>query len=250
MRLPRCVGCLLLMLVCVPAQAHFTLGAGIEYFSWTESTQPIKVKERGPLGVFTIGYTQVKQKGWLFAYRGELYLGEVNYDGALLFAPNVPVSSKTKYTGTAHEAQVRYRFPAFDVLAALGLDAWNRQLSSNQEEDYRVAFVRLGFEHRNTARGWLFGAGAKYPVWTQEDAHFTDLGFDQNPKLRPGKDLSGFAHLGYRFNAHWALIGYVDGYRFKESNEVFVSAGGVPQGSFVQPATDVYVIGLKAQYMF
>ena len=250
MRIEHWMAAVFLLLVSLPAGAQFTLGGGIEYLNWIEDTQPIKVKERGPLGVFTIGYTQVKQRGWLFAYRGELYLGEVNYDGALLFAPNVPVSSKTRYTGTAHEGQLRYRVLAFDVFAAVGIDAWNRRLSASQEEDYRVVFVRLGVEHNNPQRGWLFGAGAKYPAWTQEDAHFTDLGFDQNPKLSPGKDVSGFAHLGFRFNPNWALIGYADGYRFKESSPVFVTAGGVPQGSFVEPATDLYVIGLKAQYTF
>jgi hypothetical protein len=130
------------------------------------------------------------------------------------------------------------------------IDVWNRQVSASQEEDDRIVFIRLSLGHNNPERGWLFGAGAKYPVRTQEDVHFTDLGFDQNPKLSPGKDASGFAHRGYRFNPHWALIGYADGYRFKESSPVFVTAGGVPQGSFVQPATDVYVIDLKAQYMF
>jgi hypothetical protein len=239
-----------LMLISFPVHAQFTLGAGVEYFSWTEDTQPIEVKERGPLAVLTIGYTQIKPAGWLFAYRGELYFGEVDYDGALLFAPNVPLSSETRYVGTAHEGQLRYRTRAFDVLAALGIDVWNRRLSANQEEDYRVVFVRLGIEHVNAQRGWLFGAGAKYPVWTQEDAHFTDLGFDQNPKLNPGKDVSGFAHVGFRFNPNWALIGYADGFRFKESNKVSVTTNGVPQGVFVQPASDLYVIGVKAQYTF
>lgn len=68
----------LLALVSLPP-AQFTLAGGIEYFNWTENTQPIEVKEGGLLGVFTIGYTQVKQGGWLFACRGEFYLDEVNY---------------------------------------------------------------------------------------------------------------------------------------------------------------------------
>jgi hypothetical protein len=240
----------LLILVSLPACAQFTLGGGIEYFSWTEDTQPIKVKESGPLAVFTIGYTQPREQGFLFAYRGEVYFGDVNYDGALLFSPNVPVSSQTQYVGTANEAQVRYRTQGFDVLAALGIDVWNRQLSSNQQEDYRVAFVRLGVEYATGQHGWLFAAGAKYPVWTQENAHFTDLGFDQNPTLTPGKELSGYASAGYRFDSHWSMLGFFDGYRFGQSNTVFVTAGGVPQGGFVQPATNTYVLGIRAQYSF
>ena len=39
-------------------------------------------------------------------------------------------------------------------------------------------------------------------------------------------------------------------YRFQESDTVLVTAGSVPQGGFVQPATDVYVFGLRAHYTF
>ena len=35
-------------------------------------------------------------------------------------------------------------------------------------------------------------------------------------------------------------------YRFQESDTVLVTAGSVPQGGFVHPATDVYVFGLRA----
>jgi len=39
-------------------------------------------------------------------------------------------------------------------------------------------------------------------------------------------------------------------YRFKESNTVLVTAGSVPHGGFVQPATDVCAFGLRAHYTF
>jgi hypothetical protein len=233
-----------------PAFAQFTLGAGVEYFSWTEDTQPIKVKERGPLGVLDIGWTQQRDRGFLFAYRGQLYGGGVTYNGSLLNSPSTPVSSTTSYVGTWHEAQGRYRIGSVDVLAALGFDVWNRRLSADQQEDYQVAFVRVGFERMPRERGWIFGAGAKYPIWTQEDAHFNQLGFDQNPKLKPGKDVSGFARFGYRFNRNWSLVGFMDSYRFKQSDVVFVTAGGVPQGGFLQPKTDVYTLGASVHYTF
>src|SRR5262249_38045261 len=74
-----------------------------------------------------------------------------------------------------NEGQLRYRWPALDIFAALGFDAWNRRLSANQQENYEVLYVRLGFEHDNLQHGWLLSAGAKYPIWTQEDAHLTDV---------------------------------------------------------------------------
>jgi len=35
--------------------------------------------------------------------------GAVDYNGALLFAPSVPVSSTTSYLGSANEGHLRYR---------------------------------------------------------------------------------------------------------------------------------------------
>jgi len=34
---------------------------------------------------------------------------------------------------------------------------------------------------------------ARDPVWTRANAYFGDLSYDQNRKLRPGKQLSGCA---------------------------------------------------------
>ena len=233
------------------AHAQFFLGAGVEYFSWREDTQPTEVKETGPRAVLTLGFTQPKSSGLLFAYRGRLYAGEVDYDGALLFSPSVAVHGNTCYWGASNEVQLRYRVqPRFDLLAGIGLDGWRRELSANQKEDYYIAFARLGAEYNPVGLGWTAGAGLQYPVWTHENAYFGDLGYDQNPELRPGKQLSGFGQVGYRFGSHWAVLGYVESYRFKESNVVFVTRGGTGTTAFVQPATDSYVIGLKAEYLF
>jgi hypothetical protein len=101
----------------------------------------------------------------------------------------------------------------------------------------------------NVARkGWCFGGGIKYPVWTRENVHFDDIGFDQNPALKPGKSVSVFAQAGYRFQQHCALIGCRDSFRFSQSNVVALTSIGVPQGLFVQPASDLYVVGLKLEY--
>jgi hypothetical protein len=232
------------------AYAQFFLGAGIEYFHWREDTQPIEVKESGPRAVFTLGYTQPRASGLLFAYRGRAYAGEVDYDGALLFSPSVPVHGNTRYFGSANEAQLRYRFGAgFDLLAAAGLDIWRRELSANQKEDYYIGFARLGAEYNAIGPGWTAGAGLKYPFWTHENAHFTDLGYDQNPALHSGKDISGYGQIGYRFAGHWAVLGYGESYRFKQSSPVFVTNGS-GTGAFVQPATDTYVLGVKVEYTF
>jgi len=243
---------LLLCLAVGEAQAQFAMSAGIEYFSWTEDTQPISVKERGPLLTFGLSYTQLKERGFLFAYQGKFYTGNVDYNGAYLYAPNVPVSGTSTYTGTWQEGQLRYRLRGgLDLLGALGVDVWERQLSTTQKEDYQVAYLRLGVESSPSVRkGWLFGAGVKYPVYTRENAYFTDFGYDNNPTLSPGKELSGFANVGYRFGKNWALIGYLDSFRFSKSNEVTLTVGGTPQATAYQPASDMYVVGVKVEYQF
>src|SRR5438067_1221883 len=62
------------------------------------------------------------------------------------------------------------------------------------------------------------GGGIKYPFWTRQDAHLTDIGFNANPHLEPKGTLSLYADVGYRFTRRWSVTGYYDSYRFDESN--------------------------------
>ena len=98
-------------------------------------------------------------------------------------------------------------------------------------------------------RGWMFGLGVKYPVWVDENAHFDDDGYDQNPSLEPGGGASAFGQVGYRFQRHFALIAYLDGYNLGESDPVTVTQGGTPF-AFYQPASTMYNVGLRLQYLF
>jgi hypothetical protein len=243
------------MFAASPARAQLAVSGAIEYFQWKEFTEPIEVVEEGPMFVLGLDYTQRKDKGLLFAYRGKVYFADVDYDGALLFAPTVPADGSTTYTGTAHEAQLRYRLApqrgySLDVLASAGVDLWERELSDVQQEDYTIAFVRFGLELNATGeRGWTFGAGLKFPVWTEEDAHFTDAGFDQNPELQPEAKVMGYGHAGFRFQPNLALIAYVDGFNFAESDSVTVTQGG-STFEFFQPASRQYNVGVKLQYLF
>lgn len=243
------------LLAATPAPAQLAVSAGIEYFSWTEDTSPIKVEETGPIFALGLEYILPRQRGLLAAYRGRFYVGDVDYEGALLFAPTVPVASTTSYLGMSNEAQLRYRFPQergywLDLLGAAGLDMWKRELSANQQEDYRIGFARLGLALGPTLQtGVVAELGIKYPFWTEEDANLFDEGFDQNPKLRPGKDASLYGELGYRFRPHLAVIGYMDGFRFKESDPITVTRGG-QTFQFVQPQSTMLNLGVKLEYRF
>jgi hypothetical protein len=245
------------MLAAFPAHAQLGLSAGIEYFEWKEDTNPITVRETGALFALGLDWTQQKDKGFLLGYRGRLYFGDVDYDGALLDSPATPVKGTTSYRGMSNEAQARWRFAgrrggqSFDLLGSVGYDFWERKLSADQKEDYQVIFLRLGMEINPAgSKGWMFGAGIKYPLWVEENAHLTDLGFDQNPKLEPGSGLSAYGQVGYRFTRHLALIGYLDGYNFRESDSVAVTSGGGSPTYVLQPTSLQYNVGARLLYLF
>jgi len=248
---------LLTVSIGTPAQAQFRLGGGVEYFTWTEDTSP-SVKESGPLLVLHLGYLQRKDRGLLFGYAGKFYYGDVDYEGATLSEPPIPIAGTTRYTGTMQEAQLRYRLPPnrgywLDVMGAAGIDFWRRELSSVQREDWRVAFLRLGVEMDTpNDQGFILGAGVKYPIYTWEDPHFSAIGLNPDTTLEPGKDWSVYAQVGYRFRRNWQVVGYVDSFRFRESNSALLVSSNpdLQSGGYFQPQSTLYTWGIKLEYVF
>ena len=250
----RSVFALVLLLVAPIARAELTLYAGVEYFDWRESTSP-SVQETGPLALGGLIWMQNQERGLLLGYRGEIYAGSVNYNGAT-FA-GAPLQSTTDYLGILNEGQVRFRIPAWptehvDVMLSVGADLWRRELSSDQKEDWAVFYARFGVELGPSPgkAGWIGSAGVKYPFYVYENAHLTDIGFDQNPTLNPGGSWSGYASFGYRFGGHWSVVGFYDSYRFQQSPSVQVSVDGVPVGSVFQPKSSLDVVGVTVLYTF
>ena len=138
------------------ACAELTLSGAVDYLSWTETTTP-EVKETGPLYALGVAYTQDRDAGALFAYRGKLWGGSVNYEGATLFG-GTPVESTTDYFGASNELQARWRKPGtrggnLDGVLGVGLDVWRRSLSSVQNEDYAIGYLRLGVESGTVESG-------------------------------------------------------------------------------------------------
>jgi hypothetical protein len=251
----RIVSALLLGALSTGAQAGWSVSADLEYFRWRESSDPL-VTERG--GRFGLGWEYLREQpvGWQFAYRGEFRRGEVKYEGALLFDPSQAVSARTRYTGLVNEVQAIYRLPHAlgpELVGGLGYDYWERNILPNQREEYSVVFLRLGLnlDPRETRR-WFGGGGLKLPLYVSENAHFDEIGFDQNPHLEPEGRPSLYAQAGYRFAPNWSMIGYYDSYRFAESKPVAATSSAFPGTRllFVQPASSVNRYGLKVKYSF
>jgi len=242
---------LLLAFAAGSARAEWDLNLKVEHFRWVEETNP-SVTETGPRYGIGLGWTQDRESGWLVAWRGELYGGSVDYNGAELFPPNNPVRGTTEYTGFITEVQALYRAGNSALIAGLGFDYWNRQLTSVQSEEWTVIFGRLGGELGNRARrgsGLFAGMGVKYPIHISEDAHLTDIGFDSNPTLHPGRAPSLYAEIGYRFQEQWTLTAYYDSYRFDQSPGVSTTRGGAAFTVF-QPESSVDTFGLRLHLHF
>ena len=236
------------------AAGGWSVTADLEHFRWREDTSP-SVTETGPRVGLGLGWTQDKAAGWELRYQGRLYFGSVDYTGSLLLS-NTPVTGTTDYTGMSHEVQAVYGFPGSalgtELVAGLGLDVWNRQLSAVQSEDYSVVYLRLGAALGRRARsGWYGGGGVKFPLSVEEDAHFPDIGFQPNPHLEPKGEASLYAEVGYRFDERLSAAAYYDSYRFGESNAVNVIEAGTGNAfSFFQPKSSVDILGLRLRYRF
>jgi hypothetical protein len=235
------------------ALAAWTLSGDVEHFHWHESTRP-SVTEDGLRYGIGGRWLAARQSGWLLGWRGKLYWGPVDYEGATLFG-NTPVRGTTRYSGAMNEFLAIFRpkserLEQLDFVGSLGLDAWERRLSRQQSEDYAIVFARLGAAYNARApRGWFGGGGVKKPLVAREDAHLRDIGFDQNPILKPGKDPSLYAQVGYRFSPDWSLLGYYDSYRFGRSRARAVTSGGASFLIF-QPESRMDLLGVRLAYRF
>ncbi len=242
------LACASLALAAGDAAAEWSANLSTEHFRWAESTTP-GVTETGPRVGLGLRYLQDRSSGWLFAYRGDLYGGSVHYSGAGLLT-GTPVESTTDYDGVRNEVQAIHRSGRTDLILGLGLDYWERHLSSVQLETYWVYYLRAGLEYGGRAsHGWFAGGGLKFPIYTAENAHLDAIGFDQNPYLHPGRAVSGYAELGYRFGRRWSAEAYYDAYRFSESQKATVTSGGATFQVF-QPKSSTDSVGLRLHYHF
>lgn len=252
--LPVVVVVIGLLAASAPARAEWSVNAQIERFHWNEEiSPPPDVNENGGRAGVGLTWNQDKDVGFRLRYRGTLYAGSVKYKGQQLIT-GTPAQATSDYAGIVNELHALYRPTEeswLQLVGGLGFDYWRRTLPfTSQREDWSVFFARFGLETRTwLKRGFFAGVGAKFPLYTDQDAHFMDQGFDQNPHLRPGRELSGYAELGYRFSQRWKLTGYYDSYRFAQSPNVSLTSGGV---GFIawQPRSTMDVVGLRIDYYF
>ena len=248
----RCIAlaALACALACSTAHARWSVDAGVESYAWREATTPIEVHEHGPRFSFGAGYVQPRQQGLLFAYRGELYGGKVDYNGSFQFDATQAASGASVYLGTTQAAQARWRWPATaDAVLGLEYEAWTRHLTTTQEENYRTVSLRLGVERVASATSRVVaGGGMRFLLATGEDATIEEAGITYALGLEPGRDSNPFLHAGYRVMPHVTLLGTWDGMRFGRSNEVVLFKRGKPRAVVSQPPSDATRLGVRVVY--
>lgn len=233
------------------AQADWSASAGFENFKWKESATPTSptVSESGMRWALDLSWTQTREPGISAGYNLKYYVGNVDRTGSTFGAAGV--SGETHYRGLTNEVQSIYRAPkgVVDVVLAAGWDHWDRELGAVQQT-WDVIYARIGVGLNTVVRQGLIGsAGVKYPIYARENAGFTGAGANENPRVRPGRDVSFYGSLGYRINPHWDVIGYYDSFRFKQSNTVSVTTAGGPV-LVAQPQSKQDVVGMKIQHNF
>lgn len=269
----KSVACCLVAFVYVagPAQAASStdasrvhVEAGVEHYVWQEFDANGRrlLRERGPRLSLGVGMDDLGRAsaGRIYALRGRLYLGQVNYDGQT--QSGVPLASDTNYLGANQEASVGYRFGSgygFDVLAAMGADEWRREIASSvasnglatgrATEDYFVLYGKAGVGAYAVHGRWHqhLQVGVKRPLYSRE--YSQDFGVTLAPKAQTSwygqwevnYGLSGARRVGLRL--------YYDSLRFEPSNHQPATINGSAYEVW-QPQSRMDVWGLEGAYYF
>ncbi len=248
----------------------FAVNAGVESFRWEEFSGGQRLlSETGPrLAVgFTLDHLLQGNQANPYAVEARAYLGKIDYDGQT--QAGVSAKTDTNYFGVSAEAVGGLRLAGslrMDLLGGLGVDTWTRDIQDGvtangaaalgYREDYFILYGKLGpgFLFQSESRRAYLQFGLKYPFYTYERAYLTDIGFDSDVELAPGKQLSGYVKWQMnwgretdkpRFGASF----YYDSFRFSASASKTVSAGSTLY-SVHQPESRMDVLGARLEYYF
>lgn len=194
--------------------------------------------------------------GWIYGVRGRMFGDSAAYDEQSLSGRRANAGSGGWSAEMDFTRPVRRDKDAPDYWGlnfALGYDHW-RTLSSGDvnhlgyEELYGVGFGRVGAVLHSRRYGLSLRGGIKLPFYASEYVDTARLGVDDSA-LTPRPDYSLYATIDYRVSERWKLSGYFDSHRFKPSDVLPLTAGGLPLGGY-QPKSQQDSIGLYLNYRF
>lgn len=239
------------------------------YFSWKEydDSGSRLLKESGPIfGAGTAARVDLHQRSLILHGKAELFGTVVDYEGQTQSDDrdfnNRPVDSDTRYFGAKFEGDLGWRF-AFDggslePFFGLGYRTWLRDIDNSSAtteagmrfpvggatEYWDTIYTRYGLKGEvlmGNETALFLEAGAKYPLYTRNEAKDTFAG---DVTIEPRSDWSAFAELGLRHKAFRPSIFY-EGFRFKRSHNEH-KAGYL----IWQPESESDIVGISFAYIF
>ncbi len=239
-------GALVLVFAAGRCEAQLTLAAAPEYFYWEEDVNGSKLLDETGFRIeVELSYKPRREAGWIWAARGKVYYGSVDYNGFLELPGGElqPLKSTTDYYGGLLEARYGYRWPLgqehfLDLMAGPGDELWLRRLGGpgGYDEVWLPLYFKAGADLSPRETGWIGALGLKVPFYTAQWANTTP-----STTLHPGPMVSAYAEAGYKFGPHFSLSAFFDSYWFTESS---VSSG------FFQPESKTYQVGAKLGWTF
>jgi len=231
------------------ASAQFSVDFAPEYYVWQEYMNGSKaLEETGARYALSAQYVQPRDQGFLFGVMGKVYAGSVDYENF-----TAPITGSVDYYGGIVEGQLLYRWSLGeryqgDLGLRLGADLWIRDLGSISavgfEEDWLVSYSKLGYQVSPKDTGWIGALGIKLPIYTLERAKLSQIGMS-DVDIEPGRMVSPYAEVGYKFTRSFSAIAFMDSYWFSESPHVSNT-----YGIFWQPESIMFSAGLKVRWTF
>lgn len=196
---------------------NFRLYGLAEQYEWKEYLDGQRVlKESGPL--FGLGgelWLRIAEPIWIEG-RGELFIGDVDYDGAIMTTDGdlIPYKSTTEYAGLKVDGDIAIKMPIgskvnFKPYAGFGCRAWRRTLDTaigddyigeyGYEEDWVTVYGIIGCrgEISVSQNGELFARiEARLPINNSMKADLSNIDGPSNVELEPGKRPSLYADAG------------------------------------------------------
>ena len=230
------------------------LDAAPEYFYWQEEHNGRKLlHESGFRFGLELSYKEPKDRGWLWAARGKVYFGAVDYDGQTW--GGTPLKMTTDYYGGLLELRYGHRWgwgekQYLDLMGGAGVEGWERSGNGGAPPGYSEywipIYLKAGLDLAPKETGWVGALGLKLPVYTTQVADLEKFGLG-TATLHPGPMVSGYAEAGYKFTKHFSLTTFFDSYWFKQSSAASSNNGTV---IVFQPESKSFEAGAKVGWTF
>ena len=226
------------------------ISLGAESFEWVEPS--LNLTENGTrysIGISS-GNLLNKSRGLLHEFSGTAYQGTIDYNGGLQSGEKL--KSDTVYSGLKGEAKLALRGRSLDIVGAVGLEKWTREIKSAKTESgtqgigytetYTLPYAKLGlglFHQTGTGRG-RFEVGYKLPFAVKEEVDILE-----DLTLEPKGSDSVYIQYRYQSGRRWGVMVYSEKTHFKESDFVRTD-----NGAFKQPDSKSEALGAKVTYRF